>query len=222
MQGHAIPDHLSFCLISGEPVFLDVARDRYFRLGPALTEAFSQLRCPADGVRPDEAVALLREAGIIEPVKHPSTFDPAPGFIPDGSLIEEEDPRPAPGLLAPLEVAADLLRLRRSLARGRLDHMIGDLRRARAEHSGAKAGEERTGTLAATFLAARRWIPVAPACLADSLALSAFLARRGAFPSLVVGVKLDPFAAHCWVQTPARVLNDAAGHAADFTPILVA
>ena len=54
-----------------------------------------------------------------------------------------------------------------------------------------------------------------------SLALLDFLARRGVFADLVLGVKLNPFGAHSWVQTGPVVLNDAVDHVNAHTPILV-
>ena len=62
---------------------------------------------------------------------------------------------------------------------------------------------------------------MAPNCLTDSLALASFLSRRSVSWQLVFGVKLDPFAAHCWLQDDGAVLNDAADSVSTFTPILV-
>ena len=64
--------------------------------------------------------------------------------------------------------------------------------------------------------------PIAPNCLYDSLALRRFLLRRGVGVDLVIGAKLHPFAAHCWLQDGTTVLNDCLGSARDFVPVLVA
>ncbi|KFL46071.1 hypothetical protein IL54_1484 [Sphingobium sp. ba1] len=56
-------------------------------------------------------------------------------------------------------------------------------------------------------------------CLPTSMALMATLTARGANPTLVLGVKLDPFQAHCWVELAGTVLNDAPDHVRPFTPI---
>jgi hypothetical protein len=63
-------------------------------------------------------------------------------------------------------------------------------------------------------------LPTPPNCLADSLALSRFLSRRNVASAMVFGVKLDPFAAHCWLQQDDVILNDAADAVATFTPIM--
>jgi Transglutaminase-like superfamily len=59
------------------------------------------------------------------------------------------------------------------------------------------------------------------ACLLDSLTLIHFLARYGAFPDWVFGVKTDPFYAHCWVQQGDFVFNDTPDYIRAFSPILV-
>lgn len=58
-------------------------------------------------------------------------------------------------------------------------------------------------------------------CLPRSMALASCLFRAGHDVSLVMGVRLRPFAAHCWVQHGGRVLNDTPEDVAVFTPILV-
>jgi hypothetical protein len=58
-------------------------------------------------------------------------------------------------------------------------------------------------------------------CLPRSIALALRLARRGCRANLLLGVKLAPFAAHCWVQWRDQVLNDEFEEVARYTPILV-
>jgi hypothetical protein len=58
-------------------------------------------------------------------------------------------------------------------------------------------------------------------CLFDSLALLNFLAWHGHFPDWVFGVRLYPFAAHCWVTSGAVVYNDTPERVGGYTPILV-
>lgn len=72
------------------------------------------------------------------------------------------------------------------------------------------------------FLALRPLYPREYLCLFDSLALIHFLAQFGHFPHWVFGVKLEPFAAHCWVQHEALALNDVVEAVRQYTPILVA
>jgi hypothetical protein len=71
------------------------------------------------------------------------------------------------------------------------------------------------------FMASRRLLSRQSQCLRTSLALAAYLARRGYHPNLVIGVRMSPFAAHAWVQDGDTVLNDSVDEVAPFTPILV-
>jgi hypothetical protein len=59
-------------------------------------------------------------------------------------------------------------------------------------------------------------------CLPRSLALASALRSAGGAARLVIGVRLNPFAAHAWVQDGTIVLNDTLDHVLLFTPILVA
>jgi hypothetical protein len=57
-------------------------------------------------------------------------------------------------------------------------------------------------------------------CLFDSLALIEFLARFGAFPTWVIGVRTRPFAAHSWVVDANLILNELLEKTEEFSPIL--
>nr|WP_242069275.1 lasso peptide biosynthesis B2 protein [Paenibacillus dendritiformis] len=71
------------------------------------------------------------------------------------------------------------------------------------------------------FRLARRYVPIEPLCLLDSLALLKFLAKRGLHADLIFGVTSDPFSAHCWLQSGGLVLNDTVGNANSHTPMRV-
>jgi hypothetical protein len=51
--------------------------------------------------------------------------------------------------------------------------------------------------------------------------LREWLDKAGLRPALVFAVRLDPFAAHCWLQHDELVLNDAVDRVGAFTPVLV-
>ena len=75
--------------------------------------------------------------------------------------------------------------------------------------------------LARAYDQVRPRIPIRRICLRDSLALFAILARAGGACNLVFGVRLDPFGAHCWVQTGETILSDSLESARHMRPILV-
>lgn len=59
-------------------------------------------------------------------------------------------------------------------------------------------------------------------CLFDSLSLLELLAHWQLFPDWVFGVKVDPFAAHCWLQYGNVVLSDTVNFSSRwYSPIMV-
>lgn len=58
-------------------------------------------------------------------------------------------------------------------------------------------------------------------CLPRSLATAHRMLDRGIAPTLVLGVKLGPFEAHCWVQHGATLVNDRIDNVRRFVPIRV-
>jgi hypothetical protein len=82
-------------------------------------------------------------------------------------------------------------------------------------------GEVGACRLALQYEAARRMFPARPRCLPDSLALFDFLTARKERVQIVFGIRREPFAAHCWVQTGRSLLNETADIAAGFQPICI-
>ena len=216
MAAYRLPDHLGVCEIDRRTVMLDLRRDRYFQLDSRTASAFRSCREAPDGsAAGDSAVPELVKRRWLVPL------DGAPApvrTIPDvrrRSLIGEL-PHVPPTFAIFRGVVSALWSCRRALKRRGLENAAEEARRRKPS---AEDGSDLHLHLAA-FRAARRLVPMAPNCLTDSLALSAFLAARGFRSDLVFGVKLDPFAAHCWLQNEEAILNDAADSVSDFTPIL--
>lgn len=70
----------------------------------------------------------------------------------------------------------------------------------------------------------RRLRPLFPRdflCLFDSLSLVDFLARYNSYPDIVFAVRVDPWAAHCWVQYGTVALNQDIEETADYLPIML-
>lgn len=86
---------------------------------------------------------------------------------------------------------------------------------------GRSGQESELRALGTAFARARTFVPIAPRCLVDSLALYRMALSRSLAPSLVFGVRTNPFAAHCWLQTGACVLTGTAEEARNYQPILV-
>jgi hypothetical protein len=78
------------------------------------------------------------------------------------------------------------------------------------------------GALLSSFAKTRVWLYTArDQCLLDSLVLCSVLQKYGFNAHFCIGVDLQPFAAHAWVQIGALVLDDSVQHVRDFTRILV-
>ena len=214
MPHYALAPSLSYGLVDGEPIFLDLAADLYFELDPPLRAAFDRLR-HGNGTLPQTEAAGLLATGIVRESPARAPLGPAPAFIPEGSLAGKE-PQAQTGWTDPPEVALLLVRARLAIRCTGL----GWLAAARASHP-SPDHEQCARTLARRFEAARRLIPLNRHCLTDSLALLHFLRRRSLSASLLFGVKRHPFAAHCWLQDDQMVLNDDSETVRGFRPVLV-
>lgn len=194
---------LHYCLVGGVPVFLDVARDRYFRLGAAGERAF--LDHLGDPIRMGEAGAPR----LPEPIDRPR------------HSVLEHRPRDLSRRAPIASVALCLIGAWRLLRLGSLAQAIAYVGALGPDRSAGSQVDDQLIESASAFDRARRLMPTARVCLLDSLALAAFLHRRRRYPRLVIGVTLSPFAAHCWLQAGDWVLNESVDHAASFTPILI-
>jgi hypothetical protein len=219
-MGYRLRDQLSVCVVEDQAIFLDLARDRYSSLGGAGAQAIGALL--SDRPAAPEGLLPLLKAGLVvktDDEARLSAVDIAPATA---SLVESSEPKPGFGLGDVIGVGLALLPTNHQLVDRPLADIIAGLAALRAS---VRATRDDDAVLrkdaALRFLAARRFVPIEPRCLPDSLGLLAFLARRRLTAALVFGVKLDPFSAHCWVQDGALVLNDAMDHVAMHTPILV-
>jgi hypothetical protein len=110
----------------------------------------------------------------------------------------------------------------RRLAARSLSEAVTQLRRVKSK---CGVHEIAPGSPAARILRAFEYAKVlrsaADRCLPRSIALGLCLARIDVSCDVIIGVKLGPFAAHCWVQAGDEVLNDSVEEVARFTPILV-
>lgn len=221
MTFYALPDHLSFCEVDGRTIFLDLRGDRYVELDPDTRSILRQCS-DADAIARADAPQAdrLQRLGLIIPSEKPAKLQAVAATVPTRSLRDEPIRASGPALLLVPEILVLLRGSRRTLKRGGLEAAVNEVRRRHAALTEGSGSEDETAAAARRFRAARRLIPIRPNCLLDSLALSRFLARRGLPAALVFGVKLDPFAAHCWLQTADAIVNDGADSITPFTPIL--
>ena len=213
---------LSYCLVDDRPVFLDLRRDRYFLL-PAPGEALFRHILAGD-VHPDDA----RARALARALDLPADWATVPRGAPDRSNAVPvasdlaDDAGDGASWWAVWRAIVAQRSAEQQLRRKPLLDTI-DLRRRRkrdgaARQTGSEKEERRVVQAFRTSCLIRS---SAQKCLAASIAMIDELARVGSFPDLVFGVALAPFAAHCWVQRGAVVLNDRAEHVRAYTPILV-
>jgi len=216
MSPYRLADHLGTCEVDGRTVMLDLRRDRYFLLDADTSTALRRWRAEEGLESDDPAIIRLNTMGmIVSADATASEADDRPA-VPTTSLLDQIAPL-QPGAWSVLpEVAAIMWGTRRRLSHRGLQSEVDAFRRRKP----SEVRDSDPAVQLARFRAARRLVPIAPTCLTDSLALAAFLASRGIPADLVFGVKLDPFAAHCWLQNQQAILNDAADAVTEFTPIM--
>ena len=222
MTEYLMPTQLFACAVAGTHVFLDLQCDRYFRLADAEQATFAALLQEDARCAPAALEALVKR-GVLTTDRGGKAIALTHHKSPNESLTETLDvgSRPGTWLRDLVEVTALVRAARRTVARRRLSGTFDRIAAARASELRLQDKELRD-RLVGRFLAVRAFVPQPAKCLHDTLALSRFLGRRHLFPNIVIGVKLHPFAAHCWLQDGTTVLNDALTSARDYQPVLVA
>lgn len=217
-------DHLSACVIGDHVVFLDIDADRYFRLPEDLERAFVAYAKAQDC---ESAASMLLANNILAPAAAGGDAVTVDVDAPLRSALELAEPAAGHEITVIPEVMAALWTCRRALRTERFRDVLERTARSREQRCLSSPGAsdpatERELLLAANlFLRARPYVPIAPCCLPDSLALTRFLARRGLHSHIVFGVTCEPFSAHCWVQAGDIALNETVGYARAHTVIRV-
>jgi len=189
---HRIP--LYCCATADGAIVLDVETLRYF------------------GVRRDALEQLKQDREVIETVAPPlvDTLAAQASSVPAASVRKTHVYR---FLAAYCYVSA-------ALARSRLEPTIRRFQRHNVAPAKSLSFADHH-VLVLAFTKLRPWFYTAAGqCLRDSLMLTEFLQRCGAKPTLVLGVKTRPFAAHAWVQVGPYVANGTVENVATYTPIL--
>lgn len=202
---------MAACIVCDRLVFLDLSGDRYFTLEP-VQDAMARALLHDGAVHPN--VGSYPNA---VPVLSAQEFAPVEIATVTSSAIAAPLPRPFASM-----VAAALLRNVHAL----IEVQILPLNRiatrfGRTPRVHAQAACSRLHAILAAHLASHRLLSARDRCLPFSIALASHLRHHHIAVDLVFGVKVDPFAAHAWVQHDGMVLNDTLEHARSFQPILV-
>ncbi len=205
---------VSFCRVGDRLVFLDRKRDRYFGISLALEQELLKAR---DGHwRP---TGLLASGLVIESGEAACPIRATCHVIPQAGLLEHLNIS-APNLLLARAIAGQL-RARVDIACRGFDRALRSLERLKA--SASKTGRPcfvDLAMIASSHYRSRLITSSTSQCLPNSLALARHLVSHGYNARLVVGVKLRPFEAHCWVEHDRLVVSDHLEMIQTFTPIL--
>lgn len=206
--------HAHAAAVGEDLVLLDVRGDRYLCL-PGCAEALPALLGDAPEDPEGPVQAALGAAGLWQAAPRP-----APPPLPPRPRRDARDGR---GLQAGLGDAA-------LLAAAHLDLLAGYVGRpfpqvlafAARGRSRTRAAPDEAARLAAAFDALMVWAPAPGKCLVRGFLLARMLRRAGVAADWVFGVRVWPFAAHCWVQAGDMALNERPERLHGFVPILAA
>ena len=207
------PTLLSFGLVDGRPIFMDDQGDAYFQLGKEEEKRFLEEianHSPFAAGKAPGAPAFGSEDALIVRADPPA---------PDGSLLDQLTPPGRPPVREVLRAIRLTLSARSKVARHPISRVLSSLTAPRFPDE-TVAARTSLADEALKFLAARRLVPLSPNCLSDSLALLHWLGSASGL-RLIFGVKLDPFAAHCWVQLNQLLINERPDQVASFRPVRV-
>lgn len=196
--------------VGEDAVLLDVMGDAYHCVpgGAGLCGALASTGVAAE----ETSLAGLAEAGLLDSSPRPTTRRPPPKH-PARSIIHDRRPTSLVRDLVPAASAwASVRRARRG--RGLSPYLQLSERPSVGDDLDAIAAARRFWTLLP-------YLPIEGECLVRSALLMRFLHRQGLHADWVFGVRLHPFAAHCWVQAGDVCLNDDVERLWAYTPIMV-
>ncbi|MDR7256287.1 hypothetical protein J2X47_000448 [Sphingomonas sp. BE270] len=216
---YRLRDQLHYCYSGGRAIFLDATDGRYFCLPATGETAFLAFH---KGDANDDQVGWLRSKNIL--------------IEPDGRLGHNSPS--TRGILVPSEqleflgrpTALDIMAatMARVMVQALLKHRgfewaYRSVIAAKAKHGSTAESDDSQdpAAIAAAFQATDLLMGNTNRCLPRSLAFLRLCITRGHLPSLVLGVRTNPFTAHAWVQIGNKVLNDTVDKVRVFTPILV-
>jgi len=213
-------------------VFLDLARDAYIGIGgheAELVRTVSHNREISPNAMSQLTRVLAAHGLLAEDHAVGRHFVPATPPSCRGPLLD---------LDADIELRAllridpkHIWRLFRAIAATVFIFRFGSLRRAVTRIQRRKKKYGATGVIDLTsacvhvghFLLLRPLFYAARGrCLFDSLVLVEFLSYYGLYPNLVLGVRTNPFKAHCWVESDGFIFNDNPAITRGYAAILVA
>jgi len=213
-MAHALPSHLRIALFDERAILLDIRADRYRSLGARAAHVF---QCIARDETVTDVAALedLLAADILcagNASYRPLDIPVSERIISSSPALSARATRWLRGFRALLSVMCI------QSARG-FDASLRSITARKASRT-LRRDIDAAVAVAQAYRTVRTRIPIRPVCLRDSMALMILLVDAGLDATLVLGVRIDPFAAHSWVQAGSILLSDDLDVVAEFTPIL--
>ena len=215
-MGFVLRPRLHFCESASGFIFLDLKKDRYFRLPARLEDHFRNL--VDDPLSAGSAAPPLIEAGVLRPAIFRQSLS-RPRLIAGTSGLDALGSGGQDGFEVGRALASDIcvsLQLR-----------LGLLAALIASYENSKVGRTLTTSIkddapvrvVCAYESAKLFRASANHCLSRSLAMARRLAGLRCDALLVIGVRAQPFAAHAWVQSGDIVLNETPDEVSRYTPI---
>lgn len=223
-----LPPHVHCCQRGDAFVFLDLAQDEYTLIMGEAAAALSEFMANAGSTpltpqRVESLQELIRAGLLTTDSQTGKPFSATPGAVAIQPLLDvETPPRPTVKLSHVYNFAVACTTAAVRLRWSRIQNTVSAVAMRKARHASRQRVDlDEARRLAAIFHRLRGLFPANYLCLFDSLALVEFLARYDVFPEWVFGVKLEPWAAHCWIQHQQFTFNESVEEATDYTPIMV-
>lgn len=226
MSGYFLPSHVHFCQRGDACVFLDLKQDDYTLVNGPAAAALRALSSPTSNTQPtrdfSDDLSELLQGGLLITQPHagklvaPTRIELAVEHLVDRETLQDH----AVSVGQFMNFFAACAMARASLRWRKIEATVMSVARRKALHVNSPFDLPRAQQLTAAFLKLRGFFPANYLCLFDSLALLNFLASYDVYATWVFGVRLEPFAAHCWVQHRHYVLNEEVEEAANYTPIM--
>lgn len=230
--------HVRACLVGSDVILLDLAADRYIGYSGECDDLSAIVAdWPARGPRAArvseaglEMLGELREKGYLVQAT-PETLTRATALQPgDAALIEGYESWDVRVRVCDVVgVVAAVVSTKLLLRYASLHWLVARVARRNAYSTQCAGAEDADQNLARVrervviFSKLRPFLFRAQdACLFDSLALLRFLRWCGLTATLKIGVRVEPFGAHSWLQIGSVVVNDSPDFTSRYTVILTA
>ncbi|WP_156842955.1 lasso peptide biosynthesis B2 protein [Novosphingobium aquimarinum] len=217
---------LHFCTVEGRTIFLDEGKSRYFCIPADVDRAFQHTILANGKLDDGPDTALITDLISLEIIDGENAE--GSGLTSPPSVAEpNEDLTAYSAHVAPaVEIAAAVFERLRSKEIATRRH-IADVRcliereRLRFAHRHSGCNPASNLGLSAAFEVSDFVFGRNDRCLPRAIALIRRCLRLGHNAHLVIGVRINPFTAHCWVQQGSLVIGDSIDVARIYTPICV-